>query len=717
MITLALPLVAAAAAVLPAARTFWVVSAGTQQQPTQVEVRAQLVREGASLAVYQEDGYRFSILGQDDEARQIGEAIRVFDTVIYPREVTLFGPCPDRDGNGQVILLLTRTAPSSGLYFPFDEMAEPDAMRSGFHSNEGEILYHTFDQQGNRAARNIQELAETFHRLLHYARDPGETSWSELLANYTPYLCGLASARLLWGDLDPEGRSHASTDPWTARGWSLLFAEYLRETLGEESLRDLVMRPEKGLAGIATLLAERGDKRTSADLLGDFAMACWLDDPALGDGRYSFSGVVPPRPPTAARAVASRPTSGAIDVGVGGMAFVLVDGDGGRPFPMTLQGDASVRWVGRAVKLRAQGPDQELALTFSSAGIAKLDLPTLSRDEKVVVAAAAVPGDSPLFDSRVLLLRWGIGWVPHPPGEQGRETLTAQLKKELPDGGAAAATRLIATLDRLGGGPTPGPDSPPITTRYAWSPSAPAVVGALLQEAGARGLAAHSVTFVRRAPNGVEQDWANVLIELPGSDPRRWPVVLAAHWDGARGDLRDSYLRALNLNDNASGVAVALESAAAMSRTPHRAPIVVALLDGGYHDAAGAHALLEDLGGKVSAWIELDGVGIPERWPATLSIHLEGGKDLQKFPWSTTQAFRRVGFSPKTQPEIAAPHTGATLATARGIPALVVRARLATGDEDLDAPPSVERGRISPELMVLLVKALAGAVVNLAGTP
>ena len=715
MITLALPLVAAAA-LFPDVRSFWAVEGGALQ-PAQVEVHARLVREGRAVVVYQEEGYRFSTLGPADEARQIENAVNVFDGTIYPREVALFGPCPDRDHNGKVILLVTRTAPEEGLFFPFDEMPEPEAMRYGFHSNEGEVLFDTFDRQGNRAGRNIQEVAETFHELLHYSHDPGETSWSRMLANYMPFLCGLTSARLLWGETDPEGRAYTSADPWASRGWSLLFVEYLREKLGEESLRDLVLSPEKGLAGVGRLLADRGDKRTPADLLADFAMACWLDDPALADGRFAFSGVVPPRPLPAAMAVASRPTSGAIEIGVGGMAFIIVDGNGERPFPLTLQGDASVRWVARAAMLRRLGPDVELPIAFAPTGVAKLDLPTLAPDESVVVAAAAVPGDSALFDRRTLLLRWGIGWVPHSPAEQGREALAELVKKALPGGGAIARTRLMATLDRLSGAPAEGVPPPLVTTRYAWAPRAADVVEVLRQEAERRGLPVRSSTFLRRASNGAEQTWSNVLVELPGSDSRRWPVVLAAHWDGARGRLSDSYLRALNLNDDASGVAVAMEAAAAMSRVPHRAPIVVAFLAGGYQDAAGARALLDELGGRVGAWIEVDRVGIPDRWPRTLSVTLEGGAALSKFPFSVPQEFRRAGITPKGQPEISDPHTGGGLAAARGIPSLVVCARPGDEGENLDTPPAIERERISPDLMVLLTKVLAGTVVSLAGAP
>jgi hypothetical protein len=715
MTSLALPLVAAAAVLFPDVRTFWAVNTRPQPQPVQVEVRARLVREGRTIAVYQEEGYHFSGLGETDEARQLDAAVATFDTVIFPREVELFGPCPDRDGNGKIILLLTRFAAPSGMFFPFDEMTEEEALRSGFHSNQGEILYDTFARQGNRAAINVHEVAETFHKLLHYARDPGETFWSELLANYTPYLCGLSSARLLWGDIDPENRAHAPGDPWGGRGWSLLFTEYMREKLGDQCLRDLVSRPEKGLAGLGRLLAERGDRRTPSDLLADFAMACWLDDPGIADGRFSFSAVVPPRPQPAARATASRPTSGAIEVGVGGTTFLVLDGDGERPFPVTLQGEESVRWVGRAVKLHVQGPDTELPVTFSPAGTAKVDLPALSSDEKVVLALASVPGDSPFFDGRTLLLRWGVGWVPHPPTNLSRERLSTLVRKALPDGGAAARSRLMATVDRLGGAADQG--APVIATRYAWAPQASAVVEVLRQEAGRRGLPVRSSSFVRRAPTGAEQEWSNVLIELPGKDPRRWPVVLAAHWDGARRSLQDSYLRALNLEDNASGVAVALEAASAMSRVPHRAPVLIAFLAGGCHEAAGAHALLEELGGKVAAWIELDSVGVADRWPRTLDLRLEGAADLPKFPINVSRALRHAGFVPTTAPDIASPHTGGTLARARGISAIVVRDGAEAGPGTLDETPALERSELAPDYMVLLTKVLAGVVVNLAGTP
>ncbi|MFI5143031.1 MAG: M28 family peptidase, partial [Thermoanaerobaculales bacterium] len=370
------------------------------------------------------------------------------------------------------------------------------------------------------------------------------------------------------------------------------------------------------------------------------------------------------------------------------------------------------------VLLRTRGPDQELQLSFSGVGVARLEIPPLQAADQVVVAVMASPNEGAGFDRRTLLLRWGLAWVPRTPQDPSRDLLNNLLKKALPDGGAVARGRLVTTLDRLSGQTPQDGTGPVVQTRYAWAPEARAVLGVLQQEAGRRDLKIREQGFLRRAPNDIEQEWTNLLIDLPGTDQRRWPVVLAAHWDGARGGLPDSYLRALNLNDNASGVAVALEAAAAMSRMPHRAPILVAFLAGGYHEAAGAHALLDQLHGTVTAWVELDRLGIPDSWPRTANVYLEGMNKASRFPLLLTQPLKHVGLMPKPEDEIRSPHAGASLVAARRAPALVVSTRSeADPPDDPDMPVEVERDRLSPELLVLLTKALSHMVVELAGPP
>lgn len=715
MMLLALPMLAAA--LLPAQRAFWCPTFGLQPQPGQRQVSAHLVQAGQWLAVYQEDGYHFSVAGPDDEAAQVAAAVAAFDRQIYPRQVALFGPCPDRDENGRIILLIAALAQGDGAYMPWDELSERDAALWGFHSNEGEVLYQSFAKQGNRARGNVDRLSELFGRLLLDARDPADTAWSRLVAAYTPYLCRVAPARSLWGDTDPEGVPHTPAESWSTHGWSVLLMQYLHDRIGDPGLRALAASPEPGLAGVGAALEAVGARTSAPDLFADFAMACWLNDPGLSEGRFSFASVDPPRPLPSVRALASRPVSGAVEVGIGGIVYLDLVGNGEEPFRLAMLGDRSAHWVGRAVELHRNGPDRELPLAFADSGEARLDVPLLGDGDHVVIAAMAMPDAWPGFYRRTLLLRWGLAWVPYVAPDQGKLLLVQTSKRFFADGGAAVGARELATLERLGGWPQAAGSPPAVTTRYAWAPQAALALAALEQEASARGLQTHRQSFSQRASNGVTQEWSNVLVELPGSDPRRWPVVLAAHWDGARSDVQESYERAVNLDDNASGVAVALEVAAALKDVPHHAPVIVALLAGGCHQAAGARALLDRLEGRIGSWIELDGIGTPEAFPRSLSVRVEGVMP-HLLPDRMSSLLRRVGLQPHAQSDFESPHAGAALLAARGIPAYVVRSRAAAETEaELDFAPATERAQLSPELMALLTRALADVVIQGAGAP
>ncbi|MGE5236723.1 MAG: M28 family peptidase [Acidobacteriota bacterium] len=718
-----MPLLAVAALAVATAtpvetRAFWKTDVGAMAQPVQSRITADRVAEGTHLDVFQERGYSFSTTGPEDERAQLAAIVSAFDTVIYPREVALSGSCPDLDGNGKVIVLITSLPKARALFFRFDEMDEAAALRSGFHSNQGEVLYHAFDQQGNRAVRNIAALARTFHQLLEYAHGPARTSWSELMANFQPFRLGLASPRSLWGDDDPLAGQPLPGDPWDTHGWPILYIDYLAERIGDEGLADLIKRPESGFAAISAVLASRGqDPASAADALADFAMAAWLDDHNLARGRFAFSSVTPPRPEPAARLVASRPTSGQTLVGVGGMVVLLVAADDEKPLPLTLRGDPQTRWVARAVHLKPAGPDHETPVVFDATGAARIDLSSEKPGDAVVVTAVPLPADDDGLDHRRVALQWGLGWVPAAAHDRAREGFDEALQKAFPDGGQAARARLLATVERLGGLQA-GDDGQTVTTRYAWAPERTEVIAELRREAQARGLHAEVQPFLRVAPGEIKQEWQNLVIELPGSDPRRWPIVLAAHWDGARTRLDDSYLRADNLDDNACGVAVALEAAAAMARVPHRVPILVALLSGGYHGAAGAQALLDQLQSRVTGWVELDAVGVAENWPHQATVRLERAGKVESFSLVLSQNLKHNGLTPRSYPRPSSGHTALSLPGSAGFPAVLVRTRDVGPDPmQLDLPPSVERQELSPELMVLLAKGLATGLLQIAGSP
>lgn len=708
MLLLAIAALAAAPAVED--RVLWKPEPTGRLQPTQSRVTADVAAEGRHVIVLRDRGYHLGTDAQE-EKKQVAAVVDTFDRVIFPRQVALAGPCPDLDGNGKVIVLLTALPGGGALFFRFDQVSEDDARKSGFHSNHGEVLYLDLSQRGNRSPGNLAALAASFHELLHHARDPRETSWSELLGGYTAYELDLAPARALWGDADPTGRPRLPSEPWNERGWTLLFARYLHQRLGDEGLRELIASPKEGMAGLDAVLRQPAEA-----VFADFAAACWIDDPELGEGHLAFRALDPPRPPPLIRLAASRPTSGQAAIGVGGFAQLIVNVGPERPLPLAIKGHPSARWAGVALVLRQGGPDEAARLEFDETGLARLDLSALRSGDSAVVSVAARPTDDAGLDRRRLPLQWGLGWVPETPQDRGRDETRELLRRQIPDGGAAASTRLLATIDRLTGRAAAQGLEAEIATRYAWSPAAEDVVTALRAEIASRGLDSRLQTFARRGGGDIQQSWTNVLIDLPGEDPRRWPVVVAAHWDGARSRLDDSYLRALNLDDNATGVAVSLEIAAALSRTPRRGPVIVALLAGGYHGAAGARALLEDLQGRVAAWVELDEVGTPLDYPRHLAVRLEGVGRLEPFASTLHQALSRTGLAPRTFPETSSRHTVLQLPGSLSFPAVVVRLGDDSPDDaDLDLPPAAERPDLSPEVMLLLARGLASGVGQLAG--
>lgn len=702
MAILALPLAIAAAASVPATRTFWHPGPSAGLEPAQTQVEATLVLEATHVDVYQQNGYTPSV-----DASSIAATVRQFEEAALPRLESIFGAFPDHDGNGRLLVLVAGNDSPDATVLASDLLSEREANLRGLHSNEGEVVYHPFAFAGNRAALNGSTLTEAAYRLLHLSRYPGSPAGSRWLAAYMPYLLGQASPRWLWGDSDPRGRSFLPHDPWTERGWSVLLLQYLRERLGESALVSLQQLPSVEKLGPAPA-------EGATDLLGDFAMACWLDDPTLAGGRFGFSAVDPPRPLVAARAQASRPSSGLLQVGAGGMVYLVVEGTGERAFPVTLQGDPEAAWSARAVLVRERGPDQELAISFGERALAKLELPRLAAGETVVIAAAARPADTPGGDRRILPLNWGVGWVPHMAADDARDRLVTSVQQALPDGGRAARERLAATVARLAGDTNGHP--PAVATRYSYAPESEAVVEVLRQEAERRGLRAEVVPFTHRSPAGVDQEWKNVLIELPGSDSRRWPVVLAAHWDAVRGDSEESAVRALSASDNAAGVATVLEVAGALSRRDRQSPVLVAFLAGGHQGAAGAAALLAQRQGKLAAWIEVDAIGIPQRATRAAHVRLEATKQLARLPAGFIRAAKEVGLVARVHPEIESVHTGVPLAVRRGIPAFVIRGR-ARDEADVDAalPLAVERQRLSFDLLALVAKALADATAAIAG--
>lgn len=112
-----------------------------------------------------------------------------------------------------------------------------------------------------------------------------------------------------------------------------------------------------------------------------------------------------------------------------------------------------------------------------------------------------------------------------------------------------------------------------------------------------------------RAPNGVEI--VDVLGVQKGTEPGR-VVILMGHLDSRNSDVMDAVGEAPGANDDASGVALAIEAARLLSKTKHRATIVYAALSGEEQGLWGATLLAEtakERGWTIDAVLNNDIVG------------------------------------------------------------------------------------------------------------
>ena len=87
--------------------------------------------------------------------------------------------------------------------------------------------------------------------------------------------------------------------------------------------------------------------------------------------------------------------------------------------------------------------------------------------------------------------------------------------------------------------------------------------------------------------SGGSEAGTNLILKLPGREPRRRPVLVAAHYDGP--------LQSPGADDNASGLAALLELARRWAAEPPRRPVWIVAFDQEEWGMVGSSALAQEL--------------------------------------------------------------------------------------------------------------------------
>ncbi len=275
-------------------QTFWVGNVDTIEN---LEVDAELVYATENIYFWIEKGVKYDL-------SDVKTLVDDFQANAYPTDREFFGSewSPGVDGDEHLYILYARNLGErvAGYFSPADELS-PLAQQ---YSNAHEMFYLSADTSNLWDTYTAGVLAHEFQHMIHWNLDRNEESWvNEGFSELAAHLNGF----------DIGGWDYAYTDDpdlaltyWPTHGdahygQSFLFFAYFLDRFGSEATKAVVADPKNGLDSIDEVLATLDLRETGAaqpltadDVFRDWTVTLLVDDPALDDGRYSYSSYSPP---------------------------------------------------------------------------------------------------------------------------------------------------------------------------------------------------------------------------------------------------------------------------------------------------------------------------------------------------------------------------------------------------------------------------------------
>ena len=270
--------------------TFWVSNVDTVEN---FQATATLRYVGDYIYFWIENGVSYD----ESDLKRLADT---FENQMYPTNREFFGsePNPGIDGDPRIYILYVRgTGFSNAGYFSTPDMYNPLVKE---YSNAHEMFFFNADNVLLSSEEAYATLAHEFQHMIHWNTDRNEDIWiNEGFSVVSQFLLGYPTQYDWRYVADPD---YNLTD-WSADGsniphygQSFLYLAYFLDRFGEEATKEIVQRPENGLASIDQTLAElnitdpqSGQLITADDVFMDWAATMWLQDSSVGDGRYRYN--------------------------------------------------------------------------------------------------------------------------------------------------------------------------------------------------------------------------------------------------------------------------------------------------------------------------------------------------------------------------------------------------------------------------------------------
>ncbi len=270
---------------------FWVTNVDSNEN---FQIDATLRYRGDHVYIWIEDGVSYD----ENDLVTLGDT---FDEEIYPTNRAFFGSewSPGVDDDPRIYIVYAGgLGYSLAGYFSSADSVHPEAHE---YSNAHEMFLINSDNVFLWEDYIYGTLAHEFQHMIHWHTDMNEETWlnegfsmlSELLNGYDPG--GFDFYYILDPDLQLTdwGTEVGSNGPHY--GAAQLFTTYFLNRFGEEATRAVVAHDENGMLSIDLVLAELGitdpltnQLITADDVFADWAVANYLGDKSVADGRYYY---------------------------------------------------------------------------------------------------------------------------------------------------------------------------------------------------------------------------------------------------------------------------------------------------------------------------------------------------------------------------------------------------------------------------------------------
>ena len=215
------------------------------------------------------------------------------DQGIYEIDSTAFGIPPDElDEDPRIYLMwFDFVISADGFFFWFDQY--PEGENPPYHSNECEVIYLSTGSSGGGPSSDymLAVAAHEFEHMIHWKYDENEVTWvDEGFAELAMWLYGNPDYISMFNS-NPDNNLTEWNGTWADYIKTYLWSLYFYEQYGgHPAIYAVVHEPLNSISGYNAVLEDFGYSEDCADVFADWAVANFLDDITIEDGRFGYEG-------------------------------------------------------------------------------------------------------------------------------------------------------------------------------------------------------------------------------------------------------------------------------------------------------------------------------------------------------------------------------------------------------------------------------------------